>query len=169
MDKHAIIKTNKWDIELNLFFDKAPFTVANFITLANRWFYDGLNFHRVIEDFMIQTWCPEGTGTWWPWYHFDDEFDSTLLHDSAGILSMANSWPNTNGSQFFITHVSTPWLDGVHSVFGKVIDQKSQDIVNNIEQWDTIKSITINNDLINLTDDAKKFLSQINQFLDQDN
>lgn len=170
MDKNIniILKTNKWDISIDLFIDKVPFTVINFITLARRWYYDGLSFHRVIEDFMIQTWCPLWNGTWWPGYMFRDEFSPWLLHNAPGIVSMANSWPDTNGSQFFITHVPTSWLDGVHSVFGKVVDQVSQDVVNNITQWDTIESIIINDDNIILSAEAKEFALQINQFLDKD-
>ena len=164
---HAVIKTNKWDIELTLYYDKVPMTATNFIALAERWFYNWLIFHRVIEDFMIQTWCPMGTWTWWPWYQFKDEFDSSLVHDVPGILSMANSWPDTNGSQFFITHTPTPWLDWVHSVFGRVIDQNSQDVVNKIQQWDIIEEIVINKDLIALSAKAQWFADQINQFMDQ--
>lgn len=139
--KVAIIETNRGTIRIKLHDDKAPKTVANFETLVTRGFYNGLKFHRVIADFMIQTGCPKGTGTGGPGYTFADEFHSDLKHDSPGVLSMANAGPNTNGSQFFITHVPTPWLDGKHSVFGKVIE--GQDVVNKIKQGDTMKSVTI--------------------------
>mgnify|MGYP001499404694 CR=1 FL=1 len=143
----AEIKTNKGTINLELFKDKAPLTVANFANLANRGYYDNLSFHRVIEDFMIQGGCPLGTGTGGPGYEFKDEFHPELKHDTAGILSMANAGPGTNGSQFFITHLPTPWLDNNHTVFGTVTDEKSQAIVNTINQGDTIESIKIDGDL----------------------
>ena len=139
--KVATIKTNKGNIRVELFADKVPNTVANFEKLAGDNFYDGLKFHRVIEDFMVQTGCPQGTGTGDPGYKFEDEFDATLKHDGPGVLSMANSGPNTNGSQFFITHVATPWLDGKHSVFGKVLE--GLDVVNAIAQGDTMELVTI--------------------------
>src|SRR5687768_11706010 len=120
--KTATIKTRHGDIRLQLFDDKAPKTVANFEKLAADGFYDGLKFHRVIADFMIQTGCPKGTGTGGPGYSCQDEFHKDLKHDRPGVLSMANSGPSTNGSQFFITHVAPPWLDGKPSVFGRVID-----------------------------------------------
>jgi peptidyl-prolyl cis-trans isomerase B (cyclophilin B) len=140
--KVATIKTNRGDIRLQLFDDKAPKTVANFEKLAKDGFYDGLKFHRVIPDFMIQTGCPQGTGTGGPGYSFKDEFHKDLKHDGPGILSMANSGPNSNGSQFFITHTATPWLDNKHSVFGKVIDG-SQKVVDAIKQGDKMESVTI--------------------------
>lgn len=139
--KVAIIETNRGTIRIKLHDDKAPKTVANYETLVARGFYNGLKFHRVIADFMIQTGCPKGTGTGGPGYTFADEFHPDLKHDSPGVLSMANAGPNTNGSQFFITHVPTPWLDGKHSVFGKVIE--GQDVVNKIKQGDTMKTVTI--------------------------
>ncbi|MCH2594974.1 MAG: peptidylprolyl isomerase [Pirellulales bacterium] len=140
--KVATLTTNKGDIRLELFDDKTPKTVANFEKLANDGFYDGLSFHRVIDDFMIQGGCPEGTGTGGPGYQFEDEFHPDLKHDSPGVLSMANAGPNTNGSQFFITHVPTPWLDGKHSVFGKVLDD-GQEVVNAIVQGDTLEKVVI--------------------------
>ena len=143
----AEIKTNKGTINLELFKDKAPLTVANFANLANRGYYNNLSFHRVIEDFMIQTGCPLGTGTGGPGYEFKDEFHPELKHDKAGILSMANAGPGTNGSQFFITHLPTPWLDNNHTVFGTIADEESQTIVNTISQGDTIKSIKIDGNL----------------------
>jgi peptidyl-prolyl cis-trans isomerase B (cyclophilin B) len=139
--KLAIIHTDKGDIELQLFAERAPRTVENFVTLTQKGFYDGLTFHRVIPDFMIQGGCPEGTGTGGPGYTFEDEFHPELKHDSAGILSMANAGPNTNGSQFFITHVPCPWLDGKHAVFGKVL--AGQEVVDQIAQGDKINKITI--------------------------
>lgn len=142
-DIKATMKTNKGDIKLDLYASKTPHTVANFIALAKAGYYDGLKFHRVIPDFMIQGGCPLGTGTGSPGYRFDDEFHEDLRHDTPGILSMANAGPATNGSQFFITHVSTPWLDGKHTVFGKVESDADQDIVNAIGMGDVIESVTI--------------------------
>ena len=139
--KTAIISTIHGDITLELFEDKTPKTCSNFEKLTSEGFYDGLTFHRVIDDFMIQGGCPLGNGTGGPGYQFEDEFHPDLKHDSPGILSMANAGPNTNGSQFFITHVPCPWLDGKHAVFGKVI--KGQDIVDRIEVGDEIQKITI--------------------------
>jgi peptidyl-prolyl cis-trans isomerase B (cyclophilin B) len=140
--KTATIKTNRGDIRLQLHDDKAPKTVANFEKLAGDGFYDGLKFHRVIDDFMVQGGCPQGTGTGGPGYTFEDEFDKGLKHDGPGVLSMANSGPNSNGSQFFITHVATPWLDGKHSVFGRVIDD-TQSVVNSIQQGDKMEKVTV--------------------------
>ena len=140
--KVANIKTNRGDIRIELYGDKAPKTVANFEKLTKDGFYDGLKFHRVIPDFMVQTGCPQGTGTGGPGYSFKDEFHKDLKHDGPGVLSMANSGPNSNGSQFFITHVATPWLDGKHSVFGRVIDD-TQKIVNEIRQGDKMEKVTI--------------------------
>jgi len=139
--KTATIETSKGTITLELYDDKTPNTVANFEKLASDGFYDGLTFHRVIADFMIQGGCPLGTGTGDAGYKFDDEFHPELKHDSPGILSMANAGPNTNGSQFFITHVPTDWLDGKHSVFGKVTD--GMDVVNTIQQGDTMTKVTV--------------------------
>ena len=138
---NATIETNRGTIRLQLHDDKAPRTVENFTKLARDGFYDGLSFHRVIEDFMVQTGCPEGTGRGGPGYTFEDEFHPELKHDSPGIVSMANAGPNTNGSQFFITHLPTPHLDGKHSVFGRVTE--GQDVVNAIEQGDTMQKVTI--------------------------
>jgi cyclophilin family peptidyl-prolyl cis-trans isomerase len=116
----AILKTDLGDIEVTLFADKAPNTVNNFIFLAREGYYDDTIFHRVIHDFMAQAGDPTGTGRGGPGYSFRDEFGSGLKHNKPGILSMANAGPNTNGSQFFITHVPTPWLDGKHTIFGEV-------------------------------------------------
>ena len=128
----ARIETNAGVIEVELYADKAPKTVENFTKLAKKGFYDGIIFHRVIPDFMIQTGDPNGTGTGGPGYKFNDEFNKTLRHNKSGVLSMANSGPNTNGSQFFITTVPTPWLDDKHSVFGQVIS--GMDVVAKIEK-----------------------------------
>jgi peptidyl-prolyl cis-trans isomerase B (cyclophilin B) len=142
----AILKTNKGNINLELYHEKTPLTVANFVNLSKRSYYDGLIFHRVIPDFMIQGGCPQGIGTGGPGYQFKDEFHSSLRHDSAGILSMANSGPGTNGSQFFITHNETPWLDNNHTVFGAVIADADQDVVDSIKQNDIIESVLIEGD-----------------------
>ncbi len=162
----VIIKTNKGEINLNLYDDLAPVTVANFVNLAKRGFYNGLKFHRVIEDFMIQGGCPFGTGTGGPGYKFQDEFVTALKHDKPGVLSMANSGPNTNGSQFFITHVPTPWLDGKHSVFGKVVGPKDQDVVNSISNGDEIETILIEEDTTDLFTKTKKYIDNWNHILD---
>ena len=137
----ATIETNRGNIVIELFQNRVPKTVGNFTKLANDGFYNGLKFHRVIPDFMVQTGCPLGTGTGGPGYKFRDEFHHELRHNTPGILSMANSGPNTNGSQFFITHVPTPWLDNKHSVFGKVF--QGQEVVNSIRQGDVMKRVTI--------------------------
>ena len=161
------IKTNKGDIHLNLFDDKAPLTVANFVNLAQRGFYDGLTFHRVINDFMIQGGCPLGTGTGGPGYKFQDEFVPELKHHKPGILSMANAGPNTNGSQFFITHVPTNWLDGKHTVFGEVVAQEDQDVVNRIVAKDKIEKIVVADDPSDLFAKVKDQLDQWNAILDR--
>ena len=139
--KVATIETPRGVIKIQLFDDKTPKTVENFVTLTNKGFYNGLKFHRVIADFMIQGGCPEGSGRGGPGYKFADEFHPTLKHNSPGILSMANSGPNTNGSQFFITHGPTPHLDGKHTVFGKVI--AGQDVVDAVRQGDAMTKVTI--------------------------
>jgi len=143
--KTATIKTKHGNIRLELYEDKVPKTVANFEKLANDGFYDGLIFHRVIADFMIQAGCPQGTGTGGPGYTFADEFHKDLKHDGPGVLSMANAGPNTNGSQFFITHVATPWLDGKHSVFGRVIDD-TQKVVDAVRQGDKMEKVTVDDE-----------------------
>lgn len=145
----AIMDTSKGCIALELYYKDTPLTVTNFVGLAEgtldatngKPFYNGLKFHRVIADFMIQGGDPKGNGTGGPGYKFEDEFVDTLRHDRPGILSMANAGSNTNGSQFFITHVETPWLDGKHTVFGYVVD--GQDVVDSIEQGDVINEIKI--------------------------
>lgn len=142
-DINIEIDTTKGIINLVLYATKTPKTVANFLGLAERAFYDNLFFHRVIPDFMVQCGCPQGLGTGGPGYDFPDEFHAELKHDTPGILSMANAGPNTNGSQFFITHVPTDWLDGNHAVFGKVVSDADQAVVNSIEQGDQILSIKV--------------------------
>jgi len=139
--KTAVISTARGVIKLELFDDITPETCANFEKLANEGFYNGLSFHRVITDFMIQGGCPVGDGTGGPGYEFEDEFHPDLKHDRPGTLSMANAGPDTNGSQFFITHVPCPWLDGKHTVFGQVIE--GQEVVDLIEEGDEIKKITV--------------------------
>ena len=149
---YAILSTEKGTIKINLTYDKTPGTVGNFIGLVEGAikndfndlgtpFYDGLKFHRVIPDFMIQGGCPKGTGVGGPGYNFDDEFHPELKHDRPGVLSMANAGPGTNGSQFFITHKETPWLDGKHSVFGYTTE--GQEVINSVVQNDIIQKIII--------------------------
>ena len=137
----ATFKTSRGEIVCDLFAKDAPKTVNDFVFLARDKFYDGLNFHRVIGDFMIQGGCPQGSGTGGPGYKFEDECKGNPNKHKVGSLSMANAGPNTNGSQFFITHVATPHLDGKHTVFGQVA--KGQDVVNAVRQGDKIESITI--------------------------
>lgn len=142
-DLTAIMETSKGTIRLKLFADKTPVTVGNFANLAKREYYNGLKFHRVISDFMIQGGCPYGNGMGGPGYEFEDEFKKDLKHEKPGILSMANAGPGTNGSQFFITHGPTPHLDGMHTVFGEVEGEEDQKVVDSIAQGDVIESITI--------------------------
>lgn len=167
----ADIATSRGTIHLRLFAEQTPVTVASFANLAKRGFYDGKTFHRVIPDFMIQGGCPQGTGTGGPGYQFDDEIVPSLRHDKPGILSMANAGTRmghgTNGSQFFITHVATPWLDGKHTVFGEVLGAEDQKIVDAIKGGDTIESITIHGDTAPLFEKEKDRLAQWNAALDQ--
>ena len=142
----AVMETNKGTIRLDLYPEETPMTVANFVNLVERGFYNGIGFHRVIPDFMIQGGCPQGTGTGGPGYRFADEFVPSLRHDAPGKFSMANAGPGTNGSQFFITHVATPWLADAHTIFGAVQSDADQDIVNEIAQGDVIESVTIEGD-----------------------
>jgi peptidyl-prolyl cis-trans isomerase B (cyclophilin B) len=155
-DISAVMHTSKGDIKLRLFASKAPLTVANFVNLAKRGYYDSLSFHRVIPDFMIQGGCPHGTGTGGPGYRFEDECTAELRHDAPGKLSMANAGPGTNGSQFFITHVETPWLDGRHTVFGEVLDAADQAVVDAITQGDTIESIDLEGESAVLENQAER-------------
>jgi cyclophilin family peptidyl-prolyl cis-trans isomerase len=160
---YADLETSKGNIILELYYEQVPTTVSNFVALAEgnhpvvdnqhegKRYYDGLKFHRVIENFMIQGGDPTGTGSGGPGYQFDDEFNEELKHDGPGVLSMANSGPGTNGSQFFITHVETPWLDGKHSIFGKV--NSGQDVVDKIEQDDIIKTVKV----VRIGEAAKSF------------
>ncbi len=140
-DIRIIINTDRGNIEATIFASKVPMTAANYLNLAKRGYYNGIKFHRVIADFMIQGGDPTGTGSGGPGYRFADEIDRSLKHTKPGIFSMANAGPATNGSQFFITHGPTPHLDGKHAVFGEVT--KGQDVVNAVKQGDKIKSIEI--------------------------
>jgi len=144
MSLTATFVTSKGNIVIALTPDETPLTVANFVNLAQRGYYNGLNFHRVIANFMIQGGCPQGSGTGGPGYRFEDEFTPTLRHNRAGILSMANAGPGTNGSQFFITHGPTPHLDNRHSVFGAV--KEGQNVVDAIRQGDKIERVEIEGD-----------------------
>ena len=143
MELTANINTSRGTISIDLFSDETPITVANFVNLAVRGFYDDLIFHRVIKSFMIQGGCPQGNGMGDPGYRFEDEFIEELRHNEPGRLSMANSGPGTNGSQFFITHVPTPHLDDAHTIFGSVKGEQDQAIVDQVEQGDGITSIEI--------------------------
>ena len=163
----AIMQTSKGVININLFAKQTPFTVANFVNLANRGYYDGLKFHRVIGDFMIQGGCPSGTGTGDPGYKFEDEFSKDLQHNKAGILSMANAGPGTNGSQFFITHGPTPHLNGKHTVFGAVVSDEDQKVVDSIKQGDTIEKLTIEGDTSAIMKHAEEKLVRWNQTIDK--
>jgi len=163
----AVIETDKGAIRLRLFADEVPVTVGNFVNLARRGFYNNLKFHRVIADFMIQGGCPVGDGRGGPGYRFGDEFVAGLRHDRPGILSMANAGPETNGSQFFITHVATPWLDDKHTVFGEVAGEIDQGIVNDIAQGDRIHSITVEGDISELMQKVRTYVDKWNAALDK--
>ncbi|MCF2612267.1 peptidylprolyl isomerase [Fusobacteriaceae bacterium] len=164
---NAKIITNKGSINIKLFPEVAPFTVLNFAHLSMIGYYDNLTFHRVIDEFMIQGGDPEGNGTGGPGYQFHDEFKKEVVFDRPGLLAMANAGPSTNGSQFFITHVETPWLNYKHTIFGEVVSPADQDIVNRICQEDVIKSIQITGDIKELysSDEAKETVAQINEIL----
>ena len=164
-DIRITLHTDKRDIDGTLFSSKVPVTTANFLNLAKRGFYDGVKFHRVISNFMIQGGDPDGTGRGGPGYRFADEIDPSLKHSKPGMFSMANAGPNTNGSQFFITHLPTPHLDGKHAVFGEVT--KGQDVVNKIAQGDKIKSITIHDDPSALFESQKDHVEHWNSLLDK--
>ena len=158
----ATFDTSRGPIKIERYPDKAPLTVANFVNLAKRGFYDGLNFHRVIADFMIQGGCPEGSGRGGPGYRFEDETTNGVRHE-RGVLSMANAGPNTNGSQFFITHVPTPWLDGKHTVFGKVTE--GLDVVDAVKQGDLITKVTIEGDADAVLAAKAERVAEWNRFL----
>jgi peptidyl-prolyl cis-trans isomerase B (cyclophilin B) len=160
---HAIIKTDKGDIQIELHGDQTPVTVANFVNLAQRGYYDGISFHRVIANFMIQGGDPTGTGRGGPGYNFEDEFDASLRHDGPGVLSMANAGPGTNGSQFFITHAATPHLDNNHSVFGRVVS--GQEVVDSIAQGDRMNQVVIEGDTADLLESQKDRIADWNRTL----
>lgn len=166
MSLTATFNTARGPIHVQLHDEKTPLTVANFVNLVRRKYYDGLNFHRVIPDFMIQGGCPLGSGTGGPGYRFEDECRPELRHDKPGVLSMANAGPGTNGSQFFITHVPTPWLDGKHTVFGKVVGSDDQKIVDAIRGGDKIDSITIEGEAAPLLEKMRTRVEQWNKALD---
>lgn len=161
----VVMHTTKGDINIDLTPEKTPLTVANFLNLAKRGFYNGVLFHRVISNFMIQGGDPTGSGMGGPGYKFEDEFDPTLKHDGPGVLSMANAGPGTNGSQFFITHSAQPHLNNKHTVFGRVT--KGQDVVNSIVQGDFIKSIDIEGDPSEVFKKAAARLEAWNAILDK--
>ncbi len=164
-DINITLHTSQGDIEATFYASRTPTTCANFLNLAKRGYYDDVKFHRVIPNFMIQGGDPTGTGRGGPGYKFADEFVRELRHDKAGIFSMANAGPGTNGSQFFVTHNATPHLDGKHSVFGEVT--KGQSVVDAIKQGDKITSITIHDDTTELFESQKDNLEHWNSILDK--
>ena len=164
-DLTAVFNTDRGPIRLKLFADIAPLTVANFVNLIQRGYYDGLKFHRVIPDFMIQGGCPNGVGNGGPGYRFEDECSPKARHDKPGMLSMANAGPGTNGSQFFITHTATSWLDGKHTVFGEVVSAADQAVVDAIRQGDTIQSAVIEGDSGSLLTSQAERITQWNAAL----
>jgi peptidyl-prolyl cis-trans isomerase B (cyclophilin B) len=164
-DIKITLHTTAGDIDATIFASKVPRTSANFLNLARRGYYDGVAFHRVIADFMIQGGDPTGTGSGGPGYRFADEIDRSLKHSKPGIFSMANAGPNTNGSQFFITHLPTPHLDGKHAVFGEVT--VGQNVVNKIAKGDKITSITIHDDPASLFEAEKDNVEHWNSILDR--
>ncbi len=161
----ATFTTSKGPIRVNLFAEQAPLTVANFVNLVQRGYYNGLKFHRVIADFMVQGGCPKGSGTGGPGYKFEDEVNTGLRHEK-GVLSMANAGPGTNGSQFFITHIATSWLDGKHTVFGKVVGADDQRVVDAIAGNDTIERISIEGDTAPLLAKMAGRVAEWNKVLD---
>ncbi len=165
---NAKIVTAKGDINLVLFPEVAPVTVLNFAHLAMREYYNGIKFHRVIEDFMIQGGDPTGTGTGGPGYQFIDEFKEGVVFDKKGILAMANAGPETNGSQFFITHVETPWLNYKHTIFGEVASEADQKVVDSIKQGDIIERIEITGDVEEFlkNEENAEFTAQMDEILD---
>jgi peptidyl-prolyl cis-trans isomerase B (cyclophilin B) len=164
-DLIAVFNTDRGPIRLKLFADVAPVTVANFVNLIQRGYYDGLNFHRVIPDFMIQGGCPNGVGNGGPGYRFEDECSPKARHDKPGVLSMANAGPGTNGSQFFITHTATSWLDGKHTVFGEVVSAADQAVVDAIRQGDVIQNVVIEGDTAPLLASQAERVAQWNAAL----
>jgi len=166
-DLTAIMETSKGPIRIKLFADLTPTTCGNFVNLAKREYYNGLKFHRVIPDFMIQGGCPYGTGMGGPGYEFEDEFKKDLKHEKAGILSMANAGPGTNGSQFFITHGPTPHLDGMHTVFGAVETDEDQKVVDSIAQGDILEKITIQGNVGALLKKVKPKVDEWNKTLNK--
>lgn len=165
---NAKIVTSKGDINIKLFPEVAPVTVLNFAHLAKRGYYDGLKFHRVIADFMIQGGDPTGTGAGGPGYQFIDEFQEGVVFDKKGLLAMANAGENTNGSQFFITHVETPWLNYKHTIFGEVVSEADQKVVDSIAQGDIIETIEItgNVDEFLKNEENAEFTAQMDEILD---
>jgi len=161
----AVFETSKGTIHITLFPNETPLTAANFVNLVKRGYYNGLKFHRVIPDFMVQGGDPSGNGTGGPGYQFRDEFHAKLKHDGPGVLSMANSGPDTNGSQFFITHKDTAWLDRKHSVFGRVAS--GQDVVDAIAQGDVMKCVTIKGNAGPLLEKLDKQIVKWNKTLDE--
>ena len=160
----AVIETDKGEIRIELTPEETPVTVASFVNLAERGYYDGLTFHRVIDNFMVQGGDPTGTGSGGPGYNFEDEITS-LTHDRPGILSMANAGPGTNGSQFYITHVETPWLNGKHTVFGRVVSDQS--VIDNVAQGDKMNKVTIEGDTSALREQNKGRIAEWNAALDR--
>lgn len=164
---NAKIKTDRGDINLKLFPEVAPMTITSFVTLAKKGFYNGLKFHRVIEDFMIQGGDPTGTGAGGPGYQFRDEFKEGVVFDKKGLLAMANAGPNTNGSQFFITHVPTEWLNYKHTIFGEVVSEEDQKVVDSIKQGDKIESIEITGDVDKFLAEQGDLVKNINEILEK--
>lgn len=168
----AHIKTSKGDINIDLFPEVAPVTVANFVNLSRRGYYDNLKFHRVIDNFMIQGGCPQGTGTGGPGYNFQDEFpvapDEKYQFNRPGLLAMANAGPGTNGSQFFVTHVPTDWLNNKHTIFGEVVSSEDQDVVNLVAGGDDMTTITITGDVEKFIEDNKALFDQLDEGLKAD-
>ncbi|MFR8990391.1 MAG: peptidylprolyl isomerase [Fusobacterium sp.] len=164
---NAKIKTSKGDINLRLLPEVAPMTVTNFVHLSRRGYYDGLKFHRVIADFMIQGGDPTGTGAGGPGYQFGDEFKQEVVFDVPGKLAMANAGPGTNGSQFFITHVPTNWLNYKHTIFGEVVAPEDQEIVNKVQQGDIIETIEISGDVEKFLEANKDMTEEMDKILAQ--
>lgn len=167
-DLKATIKTTKGDIHLTLKPEVAPVTVANFVNLAQRGYYNGIKFHRVIPDFMIQGGDPTGTGMGGPGYNFRDEYSDGVEFTKPGILAMANAGANTNGSQFFITHVPTEWLNYKHTIFGEVVSAEDQKVVNAVAQGDLMNEIVIDGDVETFLTDMKEAVSKFNSALDKE-